>query len=74
MKKQPQITLVDGTIIHEGDKVRTQGQFGGRPRVAKLIEIFSGGGVAKGLVTMPFPFGTVIRTRYQIKPYRKATR
>lgn len=63
------ITLLDGTEVHEGDKVRAQGEATGW-RVCQVLEILKGCGVDKAVLTAPTPFGTVIRSRYQIKAYQ----
>ena len=75
-----QITLQDGTVVRKGDKVRAIGECGGL-RVCVVLEILKGCGVDKAILTAgkgwtttnlsAAPFGTVIRTRYQIKPYNK---
>ena len=63
----PEMTLQNGTVVCEGDKVRARGEDGSL-RVCTVLEVLRGGGVDKALLTAPTPFGTVIRTRYQIKP------
>jgi len=77
-----EITLLDGTIVHEGDKVRAKGE-DGRLRICTVLSILRGGGVDKAILTARVPkrlwktgaiFGTVIRSRYQIKPYKKGER
>jgi hypothetical protein len=73
MKKEITMTLLDGTVVREGDKVRAQGECPGW-RVCTVIVILHGGGVEKAIVTAKggkHCFGTVIRSRYQIKPYKK---
>jgi hypothetical protein len=69
--KVHEMTLLDGTVVREGDKVYAIGGGGGRPRVCKVLEILKGCGVDKAILTAPDPFGTVIRTRYQIKRHEK---
>ena len=64
----PEMTLQNGTVVCEGDKVRARGEDGSL-RVCTVLEVLRGGGVDKALLTAPTPFGTVIRTRYQIKPH-----
>jgi|HubBroStandDraft_2_1064218.scaffolds.fasta_scaffold65465_3 hypothetical protein len=66
-----EMTLLDGTVVREGDKVRAIGGGGGRYRVCTVLEIIKGCGVDKAMLTAPDPFGTVIRTRYQIKRHKK---
>lgn len=61
------MTLLDGTQVKVGDTVRAKGEGCGRYRNCKVLEIFRGGGVDRAIVTAPIPFGTVIRSRYQIK-------
>lgn len=70
--KPLEMTLLDGTIVRAGDKVRAKGEATGW-RVCRVLEVLKGGGVAKAILTAPTPFGTVIRSRYQIKAYRKAS-
>jgi hypothetical protein len=72
------MTLPDGTTVKEGDKVRARGE-DGRWHVCVVLEIFKGTGVDKALLTAGrkytgrlSDFGTVIRTRYQIEPHKKA--
>jgi len=60
------MTLLDGTIVRKGDKVRAEGEGTGL-RVCTVLEIMKGTGVDKAVLTAPIPFGTVIRSRYQIK-------
>lgn len=63
------MTLLDGTIVHKGDKVRAKGEGCGM-RVCTVLEVMKGAGVDKAVLTAPTPFGTIIRTRYQIKKLR----
>lgn len=76
------MTLLDGTEVREGDKVRAKGE-DGRLRICTVLTILKGGGVDKAILTAQVPkhfwktgaiFGTVIRSRYQIKPYKKNTK
>src|ERR1700704_1486354 len=67
------MTLQDGTPLRVGDKARARGE-DGRLRICVVLEILRGGGVDKALLTAGkkytgrvSDFGTVIRTRYQIK-------
>jgi hypothetical protein len=62
------MALQDGTIVRVGDRVRARGEATGL-RVCRVVDILKGCGVDKAILTAPTPFGTVIRTRYQIKPY-----
>lgn len=71
--KRTQITLLDGTVLRPGDKCRAQGGGTGW-RVCTVLDIVQGTGVEKAFLTAPDPFGTVIRSRYQIKAYRKGKR
>lgn len=64
------MTLLDGTEIREGSRVRAKGE-DGRLRTCKVVEVLKGGGVDKVLLTAPTPFGTVIRSRYQVKKVTK---
>ena len=68
MSQERVMTLLDGTEVRAGDKVRAIGEAGGL-RVCSVLEILRGG-VDKALLTAPLPFGTVIRTRYQIKRHK----
>jgi hypothetical protein len=65
-----EMTLQDGTIVRNGDKVRAHGE-DNRLRICTVLEVIKGCGVDKAILTAPAPFGTVIRTRYQIKPRRR---
>lgn len=69
-KRQAEMTLQDGTVIRDGDKVRAVGGGGRRLQVCIVLEVLRGGGVDKAILTAPDPFGTVIRSRYQIRPYK----
>jgi hypothetical protein len=64
-----QLTLQNGTVVRVGDKVRAKGEGTGW-RVCTVLEILKGCGIDKAILTAPDPFGTVIRSRYQIKPLR----
>ena len=68
--RSAEMTLLDGTVVRAGDKVRAIGGGGRRYRVCTVLEILPGVGVDKALLTAPDPFGTVIRTRYQIKAHK----
>lgn len=70
MKNNAEMTLQDGTIVRAGDKVKARGENCGM-RVCTVIEILRGTGIDKAVLTAPTPFGTVIRSRHQIRPYRK---
>ena len=66
-----EMTLQDGTIVRNGDKVRAIGGGGGGYQVCKVLEVLKGCGVDKAVLTARDPFGTVIRTRYQIRAHKK---
>lgn len=70
--KRLRMTLQDGTIVRVGDKVRATGEGTTGLRICTVLEILKGCGVDKAILTAPDPFGTVIRTRYQIKPRVKS--
>ena len=56
------LTLPDGTVVKIGDKVRARGEGTGW-RVCKVLNIHDG----RALLTAPTPFGTVSRSRHEIK-------
>ena len=65
------MTLQDGTVVRDGDKVRARlGEGDDGWRVCTILEVLKDGGVDKAILTAPDLFGTVIRTRYQIKPHK----
>ena len=68
--KDRTLTLVDGTVVREGGKVRARGE-NGYLRVATVLTIFKGVGIDKAILTAGNGFGTVIRSRYQIKSCRR---
>jgi hypothetical protein len=76
-RKDRVMTLQDGTEVREGDKVCAQGEDGVWRRCF-VLEILGGTGVDKAILTSRLDddrwikskhgvFGTVIRSRYQIR-------
>ena len=71
--KEVEMTLLDGTVVRVGDKVRAK-PVRAKPswRVCEVLEIFRGVGVQKALLSTPS--GTIIRSRYQIKSRKGSKR